>query len=178
MEPIRYTQRICEDKEKINRFLTETRVGTLSMWDGETGPYALPVNYIYWNGNIYFHGMGSGKKNDLLAKNPAVCFTVFEEFGTVVDPVPAKCDTAYLSVVIFGKAVPVQDLEEKTGALAVLMEKFLPGFFKNSLSPAFVEQYRSSFDNNAVAVYRICPEVLTAKENSVDKEQLFPQPQK
>jgi len=176
MEQIRYTQRICEDKEKINRFLTEKRVGTLSVSDTAGKPYALPVNYVYWNDKIYIHGMGSGKKNVVLAASPSVCFTVFEEFGTVADPIPAKCDTAYLSVVIFGKAVLVHDLDEKTQALAQFLEKFMPNFFKTPLSTQFVDKYRSTFDSNAVAVYCIDPDELTAKENPIDLEHMF-QPQ-
>jgi nitroimidazol reductase NimA-like FMN-containing flavoprotein (pyridoxamine 5'-phosphate oxidase superfamily) len=174
MEPIRYTQRICEDKEKINRLLAEKRVGTLSMCDKEDrSPYTIPVNYVYWNDKIYIHGMGSGKKNDLLAANPAVCFTVFEEYGTVTDPVPCKCDTAYLSVILFGKGILVEDPEEKAQALMRLLEKFTPGLFKAPLSGQFVGKYRSSMDNKGVAVYRIEPEVLTAKENPVDLEHMF-----
>jgi len=173
MEPIRYTQRICNDQAKIDRFLTEKRVGTLSMCDKENKPYAVPVNYIYWNGKIYFHGMGSGKKNGILSATPGVWFTVFEEFGTVADPMPAKCDTAYLSVAIFGKAILVNDLDQKTQVLNQLLKKFMPNFFKVPLSKQFVEKYRSSLDNNAVAVYEISPETLTAKENPVDMEHIF-----
>lgn len=173
MEQISYRQRICQDKEKIAAFLTGKRVGTLSMSEAAGRPYALPVNYVFWQGKIYIHGMGSGKKNRILAANPAVCFTVFEEFGTVADPVPAKCDTAYLSVVIFGKAVLVKDLEEKTQVLAQFLEKFMPRFFKTPLSAQFVDKYRSSFDDKAVAVYAIAPEELTAKENPVDPEHMF-----
>src|SRR5471030_936125 len=141
MEQIRYTQRICDDKEKINNFLIEKRVGTLSMCDKEGKPYALPVNYIYWNGKIYIHGMGSGKKNNDVSENSKVCFNVCEEFGTVTDPVPSKCDTSYFSVVIFGEAVLVQDLDEKTQALTQFLEKFMPHFFKNPLSKQFVDKY-------------------------------------
>lgn len=173
MEKIRYTQRICEDKERIKNFLVEKRVGTLSMCDKEGNPYALPMNYIYYNDKIYIHGMGSGKKNTILAEKPSVCFTIFEEFGTVTDPVPCKCDTSYLSVVIFGKAILVENLEEKTQALTQLVEKFMPEFFKNPLSTQFVGKYHSSFDNKAVAVYCIDPESLTAKENPVDMEHMF-----
>ncbi len=173
MEQISYTRRICHDQEKIAHFLTEKRVGTLSMSTTAGSPYALPVNYVYWQGKIYIHGMGSGKKNLVLAANPAVCFTVFEEFGTVADPVPAKCDTAYLSVVVFGKAVLVNDVEEKTQVLTQFLEKFMPQFFKTPLSAQFVDKYRSSFDDNAVAVYAIEPEELTAKENPIDPEHMF-----
>jgi Predicted flavin-nucleotide-binding protein len=54
MEKIRYTQRICKDKEKISRFLAERRVGTLGMCDKDGMPYVIPVNYIYWNEKFIF----------------------------------------------------------------------------------------------------------------------------
>lgn len=172
MEQIRYTKRICTDNEKIDRFLRETRVGTLSMCDKAGNPYAVPVNYIYRGGKFYIHGMGSGKKNDMLAANPAVCFSVFADYGTTVDPVPCKCDTCYLSAVIFGEAVLVQDVQEKTQALTWFLEKFAPGLFE-PLAAQFVDQYRSAADNRATAVYRIDPVALTVKENPVDMENMF-----
>lgn len=173
MQKIRYTQRICKDKDKIQRFLREKRVGTISMCENGGRTYAVPVNYIYWQDKIYFHGMGTGKKNNILAASPSVCFTVFEEFGTVGDAMPAKCDTSYLSVVIFGQAVLVEDIEEKTEALREFLEKFMPGYFKAPLSAEFVAAYRSGHDQHAVAVYRISPEELTAKENPLDEEHMF-----
>lgn len=173
MEQIKYTKRICDDREKINGFLAQQRVGTLGMGEPGGRPYALPVNYVYMDNKVYIHGMGSGKKNDVLAANPSVCFTVFAEFGTVADPVPAKCDTAYFSVVIFGRAVKVEDVSEKTLALREIVEKFMPQYFKTPLAAQFIEQYRSSFDDRAVAVYRIDPEDITAKENSVNEANMF-----
>ncbi|WP_195509714.1 pyridoxamine 5'-phosphate oxidase family protein [Clostridium tyrobutyricum] len=173
MEKIRYTQRICKDKEKISRFLAERRVGTLGMCDKDGMPYVIPVNYIYWNEKIYIHGMGSGKKNSILESNQEVCFNVFEELGTVTDPVPCKCDTSYFSVVIFGKAILVQDMDEKTKALTKFLDKFVPNLFSRNLSTQFVDKYRSSLDNKPVSVYCICPEKLTAKENPMDMEHMF-----
>lgn len=173
MEKIRYTQRICEDKSKINSFLEDKRVGALSMCDEEGKPYVIPVNYIYLDENIYIHGMGSGKKNRSLKVNPSVCFTVFEEFGTVVDPVPCKCDTSYFSIVIRGDMVLVEDINEKTKVLTKLVEKFTPNLFKNPLSNLFVEKYKSSFDKMPVSVYCLKTEFLTAKENPIDMEHMF-----
>ncbi|MBM7866269.1 pyridoxamine 5'-phosphate oxidase family protein [Heliobacterium gestii] len=173
MEQIRYTKRRCEDHERIASFLAEKRVGTVSMCDQEGKPYACPVNYVYHNGKIYIHGMGSGKKNNILRENPSVCFTVFDEFGTVTDAAPCKCDTAYLSVVLFGQAVLVEDLDEKTQALAQFLEKFTPRFFEKPLTMEFVKKYRSGFDNQTVAVYGISPDAITAKENPVDSENMF-----
>ena len=70
------------------------------------------MNYVWYNGSVYFHGMGSGKKENILSQNPFVCFTIYEEHGTVIDPVPCHADTVYMSVMLFGKAEKVTDPEE------------------------------------------------------------------
>lgn len=173
MEQIRYKQRICTDQERIERFITDKRVGVLGMCDLKGAPYSLPVNYVYLNGNIYLHGLGSGKKNDVLQENPSVCFNIFEEFGTVADKIPCKCDTAYFSVILFGEAQLVGDKEEKSQALTAFMSKFMPGAFKSPLSGQYVEKYTSSHDNRPVAVFRIVPSHISAKENTADPGDLI-----
>ncbi|WP_058304226.1 pyridoxamine 5'-phosphate oxidase family protein [Gorillibacterium timonense] len=172
MEHVGYKQRNCEDKEKIHAFLAETRVGVVGI-SGDEYPYAVPVNYVWHRDSIYFHGMGSGKKVRLLEQNPNVSFTVYHEYGTVTDPVPCKADTSYMSVMLFGTAEKVKEAEEAAEALQKLMEKFTPGFYKQPIAPLLVERYRSSMDGNKVAVYRIVPKHLTAKENAADPQALF-----
>lgn len=172
MNKVSYTQRNCTDKEKIEAFLSESRTGVVGM-TSDGFPYVVPVNYVWNNGSIYFHGMGSGKKVDILSENPMVCFTVYKEIGTVTDPVPAHADTSYLSVMIFGKAEKVTDLEEATATLQKVLDKYMPKYYKQPLNGIFIEKYRSSLDGNAVAVYRVTPQEMTAKENSVDSSKLF-----
>jgi nitroimidazol reductase NimA-like FMN-containing flavoprotein (pyridoxamine 5'-phosphate oxidase superfamily) len=165
MQQIRYTQRICTDKEKIDALLKRARVGVLGLSTPEY-PYAVPVHFVWYGGSVYFHGMGSGKKEELLARSPSVCFTVYEEAGTLVDPVPCHADTAYLSVMLFGKIQKVTG-GQAAAALQKLVEKFLPGYYQQEISGVLVEKYRSALDGNAVAVYRLVPVELTAKENPV-----------
>ncbi len=172
MDQVRYMQRNCTDKEKIENLLLQERTGVLGMVNG-TFPYAIPMNYVWHKGSVYFHGMGSGKKEDILSQSPSVCFTVSKEHGTVIDPVPCHADTAYMSVMLFGKAEKVTDSEEATEALQKIVEKYMPGYYSNPLTNNFVEKYRSSLDKNPVSVYRITLEGITAKENSVEYEQLF-----
>lgn len=172
MDQVRYIQRNCTDKEKIEAFLLRERTGVLGMASG-IFPYAVPMNYVWHNGSVYFHGMGSGKKEDLLSQNPHVCFTIYREQGTVTDPVPCHADTAYMSVMLFGKAEKVIDSEEAAEALQKLVDKYMPKYYSNPLTSTFVEKYRSSLDGNAVSVYRITPQGMTAKENSVESGKLF-----
>jgi uncharacterized protein len=172
MDQIRYTQRDCTDKEKIENSLLQERTGVLGMING-TFPYAIPMNYVWHKGSIYFHGMGSGKKEDILSQAPPVCFTIYREHGTVIDPVPCHADTSYISIMLFGKAEKVTDSEEAAEALQKLVEKYMPGYYSNPLTSSFIEKYRSSLDENPVSVHRITPEWMTAKENSVEPDKLF-----
>ncbi len=169
---IRYTKRICSDSKKIEAFLADARVGVMGM-DGAPGPYVVPVNFVWYNGCVYFHGMGSGKKEDILKREPSVCFTVFEEKGTVTAPFPCHADTSYFSVVIFGQAHKVTDFQEAAGALQKLAEKLMPGYYKHPMGGAQIEKYRSGMDGNAVSVYKVIPEHMTAKENAAEPDQLF-----
>ncbi|WP_440945392.1 pyridoxamine 5'-phosphate oxidase family protein [Methanosarcina sp. T3] len=75
------------------------------------------MSYVWHNGSVYFRGTGSGKKEDLLSQNPPVCFTIYRKQGIVTDPVPCHADTAYMSLMLFGKAEKVIDQEEAAEAL-------------------------------------------------------------
>lgn len=172
MNQVSYMQRNCIDRTKIEKFLLRARTGVLGMVDG-ISPYAVPVNYIWHSGSIYFHGMGSGKKENILSQNPLVCFTIYEEHGTVTDPMPCHADTAYMSVMIFGKAEKVTDSEEATMALQKLLDKYMPEYYSHPLTSTLIEKYRSSLDGNAVSVYRLAMQEMTAKENSVEPEKLL-----
>lgn len=172
MNQVSYTTRNCTDQEKIETFLLKERTGVLGMVSG-IFPYAVPVNYVWHNGSIYFHGMGSGKKEKILSQNPPICFTIYKEQGTAIDPVPCHADTAYLSVMIFGKAEKVTDPEEAAEALQKVLDKFMPKYYSQPLTSTLIEKYRSSMDGNAVSVYRITPQEMTAKENSVESDKLF-----
>jgi len=173
MNQVSYVKRNCTDQQKIESFLLQERTGVLGMVSG-TYPYTVPVNYVWHNGSIYFHGMGSGKKETILSQNPLVSFTIYKEYGTATDPVPCHADTAYLSVMIFGKAEKVTDPDEATLALQKVLDKFMPNYYSHPLTSALIEKYRSSMDGKAVSVYRVTPQEMTAKENSVDPDQLLP----
>jgi len=173
MEKVSYIKRDCTDQTKIDSFLSKTRIGILGLSDTPY-PYAVPVNFIWHNGAIYFHGMGSGKKVKLLEKESGVCFTVFQEYGTAVDPMPCHADTAYTSVMIFGDVRKITDSQEGAEILNILVNKYMPDYYgEKPLNAKLIKTYRSALDKNAVAIYCIQPVHLTAKENVVDSTDLF-----
>ena len=173
MQTIRYTKRICSDEATIEAFLNEMRVGVVAMVDEQNNPYAVPVNYVWHEGAIYFHGMGSGKKEALLCTKPSVSFTIYHEYGTVIDPVPCHADTAYRSAVIFGEAEKLTDAGESALVLQKLLDKFTPNYYKHPLAASLIEKYRSTHDGKGVSVFKIEPKELSVKENIAAENELF-----
>ena len=70
---------------------------------GADGPYAVPVNYVFSGGCIYFHCARAGEKLDNLAFDNRACFTVVSdtslEAGIVVSKTPGHTDRTALSAV-------------------------------------------------------------------------------
>lgn len=172
MNKIRYKQRDLQNPSLIEKFLGDARIGVIAM-NAEDYPYAVPVNFVWYDGSIYFHGAGSGKKVDILSKGPPVSFTVFEEFGTTVDPAPCSADTSYMSVMLFGKIKKVTDFDEAATVLWKIVEKFMPGYYSKPLTPKFVENYKSDLDDMPTLVFKLTPDDITAKGNLAEEEEIF-----
>ena len=171
MIPMRQKKLECSDQEKIQSFLENEKTGFLGLVDGPM-PYVIPLNFVWLNGAIYFHGASEGGKVDIIAENAKACFTVSANQGTLTDPVPAKTDTAYMSVMIFGEAELVADLDEAVRAMQYMLDKYVPGYYDKALSRSHVDKYRSSLGSRT-AVYKIKAAELSAKENPVQLEKLF-----
>ncbi|WP_207952311.1 pyridoxamine 5'-phosphate oxidase family protein [Paenibacillus turpanensis] len=171
MMPMRKMTRECTDRELIERFLQDAKTGFLGLAD-EGVPYVIPLNYVWMDNSIYFHGADEGRKIQMMRRNPRACFTVSEEYGTIADPVPAETDTAYMSVILFGRAEAVTDLEEATRAMQQLLEKYVPGYYNHPLAASHVDKYRSSMGSRT-AVYKITDVTVSAKRNEMVDEKKF-----
>jgi nitroimidazol reductase NimA-like FMN-containing flavoprotein (pyridoxamine 5'-phosphate oxidase superfamily) len=161
----------CEvtDPEAIKKILASSTVGRLATIDQEGYPYITPVNFVYFQGAIYFHCAAQGEKLDNLACNPKVCFEVDRPLAYIEarfnpDNNPCKTHQFYHSVIIRGRARVVPDGDLKTAALNVLVAKheghadFPP---VTADSPAY----------SICRVVEIIPERMTAKsELGQDKD--------
>ncbi|WP_318505778.1 pyridoxamine 5'-phosphate oxidase family protein [Bacillus sp. T3] len=171
MHKVRQEKLVCRDDKRIDQFLSQARIGYLGLTDGEL-PYVVPLNFIWMNDALYFHGASQGRKIELIQANTNCCFTVAEDYGTMVSPIPAKTDTAYMSVMLFGELETVTDLDEATTVMQAILDKYVPGYYDNNLSPSHVEKYRSSLGSHTV-VFRLTPSIRTAKENQLDTGRAF-----
>lgn len=154
-----------QEREEIEAFLKESSFGFLGTVGEDGWPHVTPLNYVYRNGHIYFHGSRRGAKMSEIAAAKTVSFAVAREYAIVpsyfTDPRQACPATAFFkSVHIRGLAESVEDLDEKADVLTGLMEKLQPegGYAPiTPLDPAYRGELKG------VSVVRIQVTELTAK---------------
>ncbi len=118
-------------------------------------PYAVPLNYAYENGKIYFHCARSGHKLDAIRRHDKASFCVVEKEHVV----PELFATDFRSVIAFGRAKEVEDDAEKFRIMRLLNNKYAPG-----LSEAGEKEIQK--DWSILCVVQIDVEHLTGKEAS------------
>ncbi len=123
-------RRFCEitDVQEMIRILDTTNIGRLATVDAEGYPYMTPVNFVFYQGCVYFHCAPEGEKLNNLARSPRVGFEVdlplaYLEAGFNPEKDPCRTHQLYRSVVIRGAARIVPDGELKTAALNALVAK-------------------------------------------------------
>ena len=122
---------IIKSKDNIIKFLSEESTGRISSIDKEGFPQIIPMNFVFLDNSVYMHSHIRGEKIENIKRNSKVGFEVDRNLEFLPsyfsDPDDASlADTLYISVVIKGEAVLVEDRKEKVLALNGLMEKYQP----------------------------------------------------
>lgn len=128
---MRLKKRATDDAGRNEALLAEVGHGCLAAVGPEGWPILRPLNFVYLDGRIYFHGARKGEKMDVLSDNDRVAFVVVRDFAIIpshfVDAQRACPATQYYeAVMIRGRARVVADREEKARVLQALMEKLQP----------------------------------------------------
>ena len=114
-----------DSREEMEQILREEVLGYLGL-AGDGQPYVVPLNYAYAAGKILFHCALTGQKLDAIRRNPRVCFTVGRQIGEVRDHTGAPCHVDSDSVICYGTARIVNDLEERAAAINSFNRSFRP----------------------------------------------------
>ncbi len=119
-------QDFIESRDEMEKLLREEEIGYLGLsLDGK--PYVVPLNYSYSEGKIFFHCGLKGKKLDSLKANPRVCFTVARQLGEVREHAGGNpCHVDSDSVICYGRARMIEDLDERSKALNAFNRRFRP----------------------------------------------------
>lgn len=108
--------------EFCEEILNRCGTGVLAVSGDEGYPYAVPLNYVYFGGKLYFHCAKTGHKLDAIARCDKVSFCVIDHDEVL----PEKLTTLFRSVIVFGRARVVTDEAEKRTAICCLGKKFAP----------------------------------------------------
>ncbi|MHC1682008.1 MAG: pyridoxamine 5'-phosphate oxidase family protein [Clostridiaceae bacterium] len=146
-----------EDKQlsgtETLKLLTDSEYGVLSMTLENGYSYGVPLNYVFFNNNIYFHCATEGVKLSALKHNPKVSFCVVNTAEVIAE----KFSTSYKSVIAFGTGSEVLSEEiEKETALLSFIEKYSPEFLEKG--KAYIAQAKDK-----TKVYKIQVEHVTGK---------------
>ena len=87
-------------------------------------PYVIPLCFGYRDNTLYFHSSPEGRKIEILEKNSNVCFEFDIDHEVVQEEKACKWSMKYRSVIGFGKASFVENLEEKKKGLDAIMERY------------------------------------------------------
>jgi uncharacterized protein len=111
----------------IEDFLCRAPMGSLATErDGQ--PFISTLLFVYAQAEraIYFHTAPRGRVWENLHANPRVCFTAAETGRLLPANTALNFSNEYKSVVVFGKAYLLDDLQREEHALQLLLDKYAP----------------------------------------------------
>lgn len=152
---VREADRAVYDRETVYRILDEGFLCHVGFaMDGQ--PFVIPTSYGRKDASLYIHGSAASRMLRQMKEGVPVCVTVTLLDGLVLARSVFNHSMNYRSVVVLGKATPVDDPEEKLAALRALSEHILPGRWDDSRQP-------NERELKATSVLRVPIEEFSAK---------------
>lgn len=87
-------------------------------------PYIVPLNFGYRDSCLYFHTPKVGKKMDMIKTNSRVCFEMDIDHEVVRAENPCDSSMKFRSVIGYGRASLLDEIEEKRRALDIIVEHY------------------------------------------------------
>ena len=119
-------EREITDPNKVDQILNNCLYLHLGLVD-DGKPYVVPMNYGVTRDKtdghyiLYLHSGHTGRKLDIMRKNPECCFTMEAYTEPFEGRMACQYGVAYECIMGTGKIHIVDDVEEKKHALSVLM---------------------------------------------------------
>ena len=122
------------DRESLNAVLDSHFVCQIAfVYDGS--PVIIPTLYGRAGNDLYLHGAGSSRMIRALEEGIELCLNVTLTDGLVLARSAFHHSANYRSAVVFGRAEPVTDAEEKDRALRIISEQAIPGRWEEVRAP-------------------------------------------
>ncbi len=114
------------DRELIYRILDEAFVCHVAfISDGL--PFVVPTNYVRVGDKLYLHGSTASRLMKTLASGAPFCLSVTLLDGIVLSPTATGHSVNYRSVVVMGKAEPIEGEAAKLAAMRDFVEYVIRG---------------------------------------------------
>ena len=142
---------------EIRELFDEVEIGYLGLVIPDGFPRVIPLNFVVFEDNVYFHGAAEGEKLTLFEESPKVTFSVDRCYAIIPSYWLAKgyacpATTFYKSICIKGVGQIVTNLEEKAISLQKFMEKYQP---EGDFVPITTDNKLYEKPLREVAVFRI-----------------------
>jgi hypothetical protein len=121
---MRRKEKKITDIKEIEAIIQKAEVCRLGLAVDNT-PYVVPVNYGYEDNCLYIHCANVGRKLDMIKQNNTVCFEM-DVNAEIKEGGQSACNwsTTFRSVIGYGKAFFVEELEQKKRALGIIMRHY------------------------------------------------------
>ena len=155
----RQDKEITDINEKIN-VIKKCKVCRIGLSENNI-PYIIPLNYGYnFENNVltlFFHSAIDGKKLDIIKSNNNACFEI--DCDTKLIEAEKACNHGYTfkSIIGFGKITILENSDEKTSGLNMIMQHQTETETVYDFSP---EQLKN------VCVYKMIVEIFTGKQKN------------
>jgi len=150
---MRKKEKEITDIEEIEKIIKKAMVCRISLVDNDE-PYIVPVCFGYERDALYFHGASEGRKVELIKKNNKICFEIDTDVEVVKTEKACGWTMKYRSVIGVGRACILENDEEKSHGLKLIVRQYTEGDF------SFPE---SALDS--VLVVRVDIESITGKKS-------------
>ena len=122
----RLPKRAQYDREAVHRILDEGFICHIGfVVDGQ--PFVIPTGYARVGDRLFIHGSQASRMLRAVANGIDICLTVTLVDGLVLARSAFHHSMNYRSVVVFGRATPVDGGEGKLAALRALSDHMIPG---------------------------------------------------
>ncbi len=153
-----------KDEAVFETLMNECDYGTLALCDDE-GVFAVPVNFVWFEGAICFHGAKEGRKAVAMQDGQKVAFSVVKPYSMVPSyfsntRMACPATQFYVSVHIEGIVETIKDDNEKCKLLEALMHKFQP---EGGYEPIDVTNAMYTKMLHQTALWRIAPTNISMK---------------
>ena len=153
------------DFSEIAAFLQKMSFGFLAIHAEGEYPHITPLNFVWTNEAVYFHSSRLGSKVAALRAENRVSFCVADEVALISsyatgEELACPATAFFKSVIVYGLAEIVENVDEKIAALSAFMAKLQSEGGYRSFD-AKDDEYRREI--KSVLVVKIVPTAISAK---------------